>query len=63
MATVYERGKIRKTQYAQSSAGNWYCRSIGGKRPPSRWTRVRDGWTPNLDGYEAKQMHIMLPRD
>jgi len=59
---VYERGRVRKTQYAQNDDGDWYHRATGGKRMASRWSRCRDGWAPDLGAYEIKEIEINLPR-
>lgn len=59
--TVYEKGRVRKTQYVRNDTGTWYCRSTGGKRYSTRWTRVREGWTPDLSEYTTTEVDVILP--
>lgn len=62
MRIVYEKGNIRKVQYAQNDNGVWYCRTIGGKNLASRWGRCREGWSPNLNEYVRQELEVRLPR-
>jgi hypothetical protein len=61
MRTVYEKGNIRKLQYAQNDDGAWFTRQIGGKLVASRWGRCRAGWTPDLTDFTAHELEIRLP--
>ena len=62
MRAVYEKGNIRKVQYAQNDSGAWFCRTVGGKRLASRWGRCRHNWTPNLEDFIKRELEVHLPK-
>lgn len=62
MRVIYEKGNIRKTQYAQNDNDVWYCRTVGGKNLAARWGRCRENWSPDLTGFTQVELSVRLPR-